>query len=47
VVRVTGIQSEMELAFAGLHQLYATIPDNAERLPPPQRAGGAGRGRDV
>jgi hypothetical protein len=37
VVRVTGIQSEMELACAGLHQLYAMIPDYAERLPPPQR----------
>ena len=33
----TGIQSEMELAFAGLHQLCAPMLDHAERLPVPQR----------
>ena len=33
----TGIQSEMELAFAGLHQLCAPMLDRLERLPQPQR----------
>jgi DNA-binding CsgD family transcriptional regulator len=37
VVRVTGVQSEMELAFAGLHQLCAPMLDRVERLPGPQR----------
>jgi DNA-binding CsgD family transcriptional regulator len=37
VMRVTGVQSEMELAFAGLHQLCAPILDRVERLPVPQR----------
>jgi len=37
VARVTGVQSEMELAFAGLHQLCAPMLDRAERLPGPQR----------
>ena len=37
VERATGVQSEMELAFAGLHQLCAPMFDHAERLPPPQR----------
>ena len=32
-----GMQSEMELAFAGLHQLCAPMLDRAERLPVPQR----------
>jgi DNA-binding CsgD family transcriptional regulator/tetratricopeptide (TPR) repeat protein len=38
VVRATGVQSEMELAFAGLHQLWARVPDRVDRLPAPQRA---------
>jgi DNA-binding CsgD family transcriptional regulator len=37
VVRATGVESEMELAFAGLHQLVAPILDGVERLPAPQR----------
>ncbi|HEY4464924.1 MAG TPA: ATP-binding protein, partial [Streptosporangiaceae bacterium] len=37
VVRATGVQSEMELAFAGLHQLLAPMLDRLDRLPVPQR----------
>ena len=37
VVRASGVQSEMELAFAGLHQLVAPMIDHLERLPDPQR----------
>jgi DNA-binding CsgD family transcriptional regulator len=37
VARVAGVQSEMELAFAGLHQLCAPMLGRAERLPVPQR----------
>ena len=37
VERASGVQSEMELAFAGLHQLCAPMLDDAERLPHPQR----------
>lgn len=37
VARATGVQSEMELAFAGLHQLCAPMLDRTERLPMPQR----------
>ena len=37
VLRAAGVQSEMELAFAGLHQLLAPILDRVERLPGPQR----------
>jgi len=37
VVRAAGVQSEMELAFAGLHQLCAPMLDHAESLPDPQR----------
>jgi DNA-binding CsgD family transcriptional regulator/tetratricopeptide (TPR) repeat protein len=37
VVRAAGVQSEMELAFAGLHQLCAPMLDWAEMLPGPQR----------
>jgi DNA-binding CsgD family transcriptional regulator len=33
----TGIQSEMELAFAGLHQLCTPMLDRLDRLPLPQR----------
>jgi len=38
VARAAGVQSEMELAFAGLHQLCAPMLDHLERLPEPQRA---------
>jgi hypothetical protein len=37
VVRAAGVQSEMELAFAGLHQLCAPMLDHAVSLPVPQR----------
>src|SRR5271155_3110397 len=37
VVRAAGVQSEMELAFAGLHQLLAPMLDRADLLPAPQR----------
>jgi DNA-binding CsgD family transcriptional regulator len=37
VARAVGVQSEMELAFAGLHQLCAPMLDRAESLPDPQR----------
>ena len=37
VVRAAGVQSEMELAFAGLHQLCAPMLDHAQALPVPQR----------
>ncbi|HEV7174153.1 MAG TPA: AAA family ATPase [Solirubrobacteraceae bacterium] len=36
VVRATGVESEMELAYAGLHQLCAPLLDRLERLPEPQ-----------
>ena len=38
VVRVLGMQSEMELAFAGLHQLCAPMLHRLGRLPVPQRS---------
>jgi DNA-binding CsgD family transcriptional regulator len=37
VVRIAGVQSEMELAFAGLHQLCAPLLDRDTALPGPQR----------
>jgi len=37
VARAMGVQSEMELAFAGLHQLCGPMLNQAERLPAPQR----------
>jgi DNA-binding CsgD family transcriptional regulator len=37
VVRAAGVQSEMELPFAGLHQLCAPMFDRLARLPGPQR----------
>src|SRR3954453_1735469 len=37
VARATGVQAEMELAFAGLHQLCAPMLDRLGRLPGPQR----------
>ncbi len=36
VVRAAGMQSEMELAFGGLHQLLAPMLDRLEQLPVPQ-----------
>src|ERR1700683_5049189 len=37
VVRAAGVESEMELAVAGVHQLLAPVLDHAEGLPGPQR----------
>jgi DNA-binding CsgD family transcriptional regulator len=37
VVRAGGVESEMELPFAGLHQLCGALLDNLEGLPAPQR----------
>ncbi len=36
VARAVGVQSEMELAFAGLHQLCAPMLDHLQRIPVPQ-----------
>ena len=36
VLRSTGVEWEMELPFAGLHQLCAGLLDGRERLPAPQ-----------
>jgi DNA-binding CsgD family transcriptional regulator len=36
VVRALGVESEMELAYAGLHQLFAPLLDHIEQLPAPQ-----------
>jgi DNA-binding CsgD family transcriptional regulator len=37
VMRAAGVQSEMELPFAGLHQLCGPMLDRLDRLPDPQR----------
>src|SRR5215469_5392435 len=36
VVRAAGVETEMEFAFAGLHQLCAPMLDHLDRLPVPQ-----------
>ena len=36
-VQVAGVQSDMELAFAGLQQLCAPLMDHVDELPEPQR----------
>jgi hypothetical protein len=36
VARAVGVESEMELPFAGLHQLCAPLLAGLDRLPPPQ-----------
>src|SRR5712664_4882293 len=36
IARASGVESEMELAFAALHQLCAPMLDRLERLPGPQ-----------
>jgi hypothetical protein len=38
VLRAVGVESEMELAFAALHQLCAPVLDRLRRLPGPQQA---------
>src|SRR3954471_5654092 len=56
IVRAAGVESEMELAFAGLHQLCGPMLDRLDRLPLPQQdalagvfgmRGGGGPGRLV
>jgi DNA-binding CsgD family transcriptional regulator len=37
ITRASGVESEVELAFAGLHQLCASLLDRRERLPSPQQ----------
>ena len=37
LLRAVGVESEMELAFAGLHQLCAPVLEFVDRLPGPQR----------
>ena len=37
VARAVGVESEMELAYGGLHQLCAPMLDRLGRLPAPQR----------
>ncbi len=37
IVRAVGVQSEMELAYAGLHQLCTVMLDRVAKLPGPQR----------
>src|SRR3954454_23562799 len=37
VLRAVGVQSDMELAYAGLHQVCASLLDRRDRLPTPQR----------
>jgi hypothetical protein len=37
IARSAGVESEMELAFAGLHQLCAPMLERSEHLPGPQR----------
>src|SRR5271167_3475951 len=37
MVRASGVESEMEVAFAGLYQLCRSLLDRVETLPTPQR----------
>src|ERR1700754_685846 len=37
VVQIAGVESEMELAYAGLHQLCASMLDRVDVLPEPQQ----------
>ena len=37
IARAVGVESEVRLAFAGLHQLCAPFVDRLDRLPAPQR----------
>src|SRR3954471_12256696 len=38
VLRVRGVESEVEVAFAGLHELLRPVLSELDRLPAPQRA---------
>jgi DNA-binding CsgD family transcriptional regulator len=37
VAQLTGVEAEMELPFAGVHQLCMAMPDRLDALPPPQK----------
>jgi DNA-binding CsgD family transcriptional regulator len=37
IVRIAGVEAEMELAYAGLHQICGPFLDRLDRLPDPQR----------
>jgi hypothetical protein len=37
ILHAIGVEAELELAYAGLHQLCAPLTDWLERLPAPQR----------
>ena len=37
VARAVGVESEMELAYSGLHQLCGPMLESSDHLPPPQR----------
>ncbi|HEX3278658.1 MAG TPA: AAA family ATPase [Thermoleophilaceae bacterium] len=37
VTPITGVEAEVELAFAGVHQLYSMAPERLDGLPVPQR----------
>jgi DNA-binding NarL/FixJ family response regulator len=37
VAQLAGVEAEMELPFAGVHQFCATMPDRLDALPAPQR----------
>ncbi|HEX3335038.1 MAG TPA: AAA family ATPase [Jatrophihabitans sp.] len=37
VAQLTGVEAEMELPFAGVHQLWTALPDRIDALPTPQR----------
>ena len=37
ILRAVGVESEMELAFAGLHQLCVPLMGKLDRIPSPQR----------
>jgi DNA-binding CsgD family transcriptional regulator len=37
IATAVGVESEMELAYSGLHQICASMLDHLDRLPPPQR----------
>ena len=43
VAQIAGVESEMELAYAGLHQLCAPMLDRLDVLPEPQQVALAGR----
>ncbi len=47
VAQIAGIEAEMELPFAGVHQLCRPILDRLDALPEPQRVGDQRRIRAV